>query len=80
MLFQSAAVVPKKLLVVDKMPACVKQKFHLDVICKVSNTETLSFKKHFAFWKNVCYHCLNLVLRVTYCFFFYYHYYFFMSC
>ena len=40
----------------------------LGVICKVLNTQTLSFIT-FAFLKNVCYHYLNFVLRViTWCF------------
>ena len=44
MLFQSLAMVVMKLLVDDKIPACVKQKFPLGVICKVLNTQTSSFE------------------------------------
>ena len=32
------------LLVDDKIPTCVKQKFPLGVICKVLNTQTSSFE------------------------------------
>ena len=42
-------MVAKKLLVVDKIPACVKQIMHKH------------FRLKLAFLKNVCYHYLNFV-------------------
>ena len=39
---QNAAMVAKKLLVDDKIAACVKQMHLLGVMCKVSNIKTLS--------------------------------------
>ena len=39
---QNAAMVAKKLLVDDKIAACVKQMHLLGVICKVSNIKTSS--------------------------------------
>ena len=59
MSLQSGAIVAKKLLVDDKITACVK----------VSN-KNYYMVKHFAFLKNVCYRYFNFVLQVTYCFFY----------
>ena len=42
MLLQSAAIGAKKLLVDDKIIACVKEICLLGVVCKVSNRKTLS--------------------------------------
>ena len=47
-------MVAKKLLVDDKIPACVKQIIHKQ--CRLK----------FAFLKNVCYHYFNFVPRVTF--------------
>ena len=47
-------MVAKKLLVDDKIPACVKQIIHKHCRLKL------------AFLKNVCYHYLNFVPRVTF--------------
>ena len=47
-------MVAKKLLVDDKIPACVKQIMHKH------------FRLKLAFLKNVCYHYLNFVPRVTF--------------
>ena len=47
-------MVAKKLLVDDKIPACVKQIIHKH------------FRLKLAFLKNVCYHYLNFVPRVTF--------------
>jgi len=47
MLLQSAAIVGKKLLVDDKITACVKEICLLGVVCKVSNRKTLSVE---TFW------------------------------
>ena len=69
MSLQSGAIVAKKLLVDDKITACVKQIRLVGVICKVSN-KNYYLVKHFAFLKNVCYQCFNFVLQVTYCFFY----------
>ena len=44
---QNAEMVAKKLLVDDKIAACVKQIHLLGVICKVSNIKTLSLSFHF---------------------------------
>ena len=68
---QSGAIVAKKLLVDDKITACVKQIRLVGVIWKVSNKNYYLVKvKHFAFLKNVCYQYFNFVLQVTYCFFY----------
>ena len=42
MLLQSVAIGAKKLLVDDKITACVKEIYLLDVVCKVLNRKTLS--------------------------------------
>ena len=42
MLLQIAAIVVKKLLVDDKITACVKEICLLGVVCKVLNRKTLS--------------------------------------
>ena len=67
MLLQSVAMVVQKLLVDNKITACVKHvswvlyvKFQIDKNCLV---------KHFALLKNVCNQYLNFVIRVTYHFF-----------
>ena len=60
-------MVMEKLLVDNKITACVKQICLLGVICKVSNRKTLS-GENFAFLKNICYQYLIFVFRVTYCF------------
>ena len=64
MLLQSEAMVAKKWLVDDKITAWVKQLCLLGVF----DQKTLSGKA-FCSLKNVCYHYLNFVLGVTYCFF-----------
>ena len=69
MILQSAATGVKKLLVDDKITACVKEIcLLLDVVCKVSNRKTLSGET-FCFPEKGLLSILNLVLRVTYLFF-----------
>ena len=68
MLLQSAAVGLKKLLVDDKITACVKEICLLGVVCKVLNRKTLSVET-FCFPEKRLLSILNFVLRVTYCFF-----------
>ena len=53
MLFQSAAMVAKKLPVDYKRPACAKQISLLSVRCKVSDKKTLSCEA-FCSLENVC--------------------------
>ena len=65
MILQSAAIVVKKLLVDDKITACVKEICLLDVVCKVSNRKTLS-DETFCLPEKGLLSILNLVLRVTY--------------
>ena len=65
---QSGVIEAKKLLVDDKITACVKQICLVGVICKVLNKKHC-LVKHFGFLKNVCYQYFNFVLQVTYCFF-----------
>ena len=71
MLLQSAATGAKKLLVRNKITACVKEICLLGVVCKVSNRKTLS-------GETVCFPekrllpILNFALRVIYCFFFFF--------
>ena len=65
MILQSAAIVVKKLLVDDKITACVKEICLLDVVCKVSNRKTLSGET-FCLPEKGLLSVLNLVLRVTY--------------
>ena len=48
------AIREKKLLVDDKITACVKERFLLRVVSKVSNRKTLCGET-FAFLKNICY-------------------------
>ena len=60
-------MVAKKLLVDDKITACVKQ-IRLRVLYEKFRIEKHSLVKHSAFLINVCYQYLNLVLRVSYCF------------
>ena len=67
MLFQSAAMVAKKLPVDYKILACAKQISLLGVRCKVSDKKTLSCET-FCFLVNVCYHNLSSVLQLTDCF------------
>ena len=55
----------KKLLVDDKITACVKEICLLDVVCKVSNRKTLSGET-FCLPEKGLLSMLNLVLRVTY--------------
>ena len=69
MLLQSAAVGLKKLLVDDKITACVKEICLLGVVCKVLNRKTLSVET-FCFPEKRLLSILNFVLRVTYCFFY----------
>ena len=61
-------MVAKKLLVDDKITACVKQIFSLVTYVKFG-IEKHCLLRHFAFLKSVCYQYLNFVLRVTYCLF-----------
>ena len=69
MLLQSAATGAKKLLVHNKITACVKEICLLGVVCKVSNRKTSS-------GETVCFpekrllSILNFALRVIYCVFF----------
>ena len=67
MLLQSPAIVAKKLLVDEKITACVKQIFLQGVVCNVLNRKTSS-GEIFCFLENVCYQHLNVMFRVTYCF------------
>ena len=60
-------MVAKKLLVDDKITACVKQ-IRLWVLYEKFRIEKHSLVKHSAFLINVCFQYVNLVLRVTYCF------------
>ena len=62
MLWPSAAKGAKKLLVDDKIAACVKEICLLDVVCKVSDGRPLSGET-FAFLKNVCYQDYVLCLE-----------------
>ena len=66
---QSGAIVVKKLLVDDKITACVKQICLVGAICKVSNKKHC-LVKHSAFLKNIRYQYFNFVLRINYCFFY----------
>ena len=68
MLLQSAAIGAKKLLVDDKIIACVKEICLLSVVCKVSNRKTLSVETLYFPEKRLLL-ILNFVPRVTYCFF-----------
>ena len=68
MLLQSAAIGAKKLLVDDKIIACVKEIYLLGVVCKVSNRKTLSGETLYFPEKRLLL-ILNFVPRVTYCFF-----------
>ena len=61
-------MVAKKLLVDDKVQACVKQICLLGVVRNVSTRKTLSGKT-FCFLKKLIYWYVNFVLWVTYCFF-----------
>ena len=69
MCLQSATMVEKKLLVNDKITACVNQICLLGVICKI-RIEKYCLVKHFAFL-NVCYQfsdfSLNLPVFSTSC-------------
>ena len=65
MILQSAAIGVKKLLVDDKITACVKEICPQDVVCKVSNRKTLSGET-FCLPEKGFLSILNLVLRVTY--------------
>ena len=67
MLLQSATMVAKKVLVNDKITACLKQIYLLCVYVKFLIEKPCPVK-HFAFLKSVGYQYLNFVLRVTYCF------------
>ena len=61
-------MVAKKLLVDDKITACVKQ-IRLRVLYEKFRIDWKhSLVKHSAFLINVCFQYLNLVFRVTYCF------------
>ena len=62
-------MVAKKLLVDDKITACVKQIFLLGDIRKVFNRKTLSGETFCFLEKRSGYQYLNFVLRVTYCLF-----------
>ena len=68
MLLQSAAIGAKKLLVDDKIIACVKEICLLGVVCKVLNRKTLSVETLYFPEKRLLL-ILNFVPRVTYCFF-----------
>ena len=68
MLLQRVAIVEKKLLVDDKITACVKERFLLTVVSKVSNRKTLCGET-FCFPEKHWLSMLNFVLEETYCFF-----------
>ena len=68
MLMQSPAVEARKLLVDEKITACVKQMSLQGVVCKVLNRKKNSLVKHSAFLKKICSQHLNFVLQVSYCF------------
>ena len=72
MLLQRVAIIEKKLLVDDKITACVKERFLLTVVSKVSNRKTLCGET-FCFPEKHLLSTLNFVLQETHCFFF-------MSC
>ena len=71
MLLQRVAIIEKKLLVVDKITACVKERFLLTVVSKVLNRKTLCGET-FCFPEKHLLSILNFVLQETYCFFFFY--------
>jgi len=62
MLMQSPAVVARKLLVDEKITACVKQMCLQGVVCKISNRKKNSLVKHSVFLKKICGQHLNFVL------------------
>ena len=70
MLLQRVAIIEKKLLVDDKITACVKDRFLLTVVSKVSNRKTLCGET-FCFPEKHLLSILNFVLQETYYFFFY---------
>ena len=70
MLLQRVAIIEKKLLVDDKITACVKERFLLTVVSKVLNRKTLCGET-FCFPEKHLLSILNFVLQETYCFFFY---------
>ena len=60
-------MVAKKLLVNDKITACVKRTRVLVAICRF-RIEKHCLVKHLAFLKNICYQFLNFVLWLTHCY------------
>ena len=68
MLLQSVVIVARKLLVDEKITACVK--YASRVLYVKFQKGKIWLVKHFSFLKNVCYQHLNVVLQVTYCFFY----------
>ena len=62
LLLQNVAMVAKKLLVDDKITACVKQ---ISWVLYAKFRIEKRLVKHFAFLKNVCYQYLHFLLRVT---------------
>ena len=69
MLLQRVAIIETKLLVDDKITACVKERFLLTVVSKVSNRKTLCGET-FCFPEKHLLSILNFVLQETYWFFF----------
>ena len=67
LIFQSVAMVAKKLLVDDKRIACVKQICLLGVICKVSNRKALSGET-FCFLEKHLLSVFNFCVSSNYCF------------
>ena len=70
MLLQRVEIIEKKLLVDDKITACVKDRFLLTVVSKVLNRKTLCGET-FCFPEKHLLSILNFVRQETYCFFFY---------
>ena len=70
MLLQSAATGAKKLLVHNKITACVKEICLLGVVCKVSNRK-ISSGETVCFPEKRLLSILNFALRVIYCVFFF---------
>ena len=63
MLLQNTAIVAKKLLVDEKITACVKQICLQGVVCKVSKIKTLSGERFGFVKKRLLHQHLNVVLR-----------------
>ena len=70
MLLQNTAIVAKKLLVDEKITACVKQICLQGVVCKVSKIKTLSGERFGFVKKRLLHQHLNVVLRGKIVFFY----------